>query len=95
MSYVIVYKKNNQDCYFFRKKDGKTQVYTFDSPDEAGKCIQLFQNYAIQEVMMSGDIFGFGRVIHTCANFEIKELPNIDVEKISFKELMKEKGYAI
>ena len=96
--YILTLKDDQgKKIYFYRRKDDKVQIYTFESPQSAQKCLQLFQDYSINRFMQeTNDIFGFGKVIMTCSSFEIEPLSdNIAAETVSFEEVMKEKGCAI
>ena len=94
--YVLTLQKNNgEETYLYREVDNKIQVFTFNTPNAAKVCLNLFQQYCLQKMVESGDPFAFGRVMTVCSSFDLIELPNMEAEKISFEEFMKEKGYEI
>lgn len=92
----IIINENGIEHYFYRVKNNEPQIFTFETPENANKCIELFSKYAIQKLINeSRDSFGVVKVMQFCANLTIKELPEMECKKISFEELMKEKGYEI
>lgn len=81
-----------QEIYFYTRKNGKTQIITFDSAQEANECLNLFQQWATAEIMKTNP-FGFVEVANLCSSFELKETPKgITCDLISFKDLMREKN---
>ena len=93
--YVLKLSLENQKVYFYKLKNNIPQVFTFNTIENAKKCIDLFEKYSISQVCQQGDPFGFGKIMGVCSSFEIVELPEMKAEKVSFEELMKEKGYEI
>jgi hypothetical protein len=81
-----------QEIYFYRRKNDKTQMITFDSAQEANECLNLFQQWATAEII-STNPFGFAEIVNLCSSFELKEIPKgITCDLISFKDLMREKN---
>ena len=98
--YVLALPVNNsqfQETYFYRKKDGKPQIFTFANQKEANTCLQLFQQFAVEEaVKQTGDPFAFANILQFVSAWELKEVPvGITCELVSFREIMKEKGINI
>lgn len=95
--YVLAAPANSlkfQEIYFYRRKNGKTQIITFDSVQEANECLNLFQQWATAEMVNKNHYpFGFIEVTNLCSSFELKEIPKgITCDLISFKDLMREKN---
>lgn len=98
--YIIRIRKFNNETYFYRKKNDKMQVFIFNSPQEVSKCLQLFQEYAVTEMLNNGNPFGLGEVMSFISNCEICEvndnfLNKFECEKILFIDILKEKGINI
>ena len=98
--YVLALPINNsqaQETYFYRNKDGKPQVFTFNTIDAAQKCLQIFQQYAVEENMkVNQNPFAFPEVLSFCSSFKIKELPSgFTCDLVSFEKIMGEKGINI
>lgn len=97
MFYITIKDNNGREHYFFRLKNGKSQIFTFNTIQTAQNCIKQFQNYSIERLIReTGDLFATTEVMQVCTSLKIEEVPpKFNVETVSFEEVMKEKGYEI
>ena len=83
-----------QECYFYRMKNGKPQVFTFENNEEINTCMQMFQQWAISEYMRHNqDPFGTMEVMNFVASWHPIEIPSgLTCDLIAFKDILAEKG---
>ena len=86
-----------QECYFYRMKDGKPQVFTFENENEINTCMQMFQQWAIPKYMSKNrDLFGTMEIMNFTSNWHPIEKPDgLTCDLISFREILAEKGINI
>lgn len=81
------------NLYFYRNKNGNSEIFTFNTPEIAQECIKLFMQYSIQRATAeSGDPFMAMEVMQVCNNFKLLELPSEIKNTVSFESLLEEKG---
>lgn len=86
------------NLYFYRKKDDKIEVITFNTPEIANKCIEMFLQYSVQRAMSENGMqnpFLAMEIMSTANNFEVLELPEEIKNIVSFEHLLEEKGIKI
>lgn len=92
--YVLRSELNN--VYFYTKKNKIPQIITFETIEEVQNALNLFQNYSIQALAQTGDIFGIGSAMQIATSFKAEELTEKTKEKfsntIAWSEIAKEKG---
>lgn len=100
LSLTGIINGEDREIYFYRMKDGKPQVFTFNTPQAAQKCLQMFQAFGMnlleQNMSNSMDMMlEIPKLMSFCSAFDLKELPEMTCEKVSFEEVMREKGIEI
>ena len=83
------------NTYFYKKIDGVPHLYTFECPEHANYALQLFQEYCMQELLITNRIFEIPKVTQISSSYELIPLTE-EVQKtqkfISFEKAMEEKG---
>jgi hypothetical protein len=95
--YILAFPLNEnrfQECYFYRMKNGKPQVFTFENDEEINTCMQMFQQWAIPKyIHQNRDPFSAMEIMNFVSSWHPIEKPKgLTCDLIAFKDILAEKG---
>ena len=102
--YILSAQVNNsniQKIYFYRKnKEGNPEIFTFNTPQTAQICLQMFSQFTIDRLVQQDPLFAIGQVMSFLGIWKPEELTDKEKETftcgfVSFEKLMDEKNIKI